>query len=66
MQRNYFRIERRDSNAVLYLGRSSKTLSLRRDVTRNEVRNAIDDLPSGTHDRRRLVNERLRAAGLVG
>lgn len=62
----YFKLEQRENNTVLYPGRDGcRTLLLRKDVTREQVRITLGDLPSGSHNRWNIAKQRVRVAGLV-
>lgn len=63
----YFRLERRAKSTVLYLSREGGKGAIRlpHEVTREQIRDLIGDVPSGEHGRRQIVMDRLRGAGLV-
>lgn len=59
------RLEKRENNSVVYLGTESRTLTVRRDVTKAQVVAAIGHLPPGTPRRWTLAKESLKLAGLT-
>ena len=62
----HFTIRRFGDHSILYLAlQGTKTLTLRDDVTRAQVRAALGHLPSGSHDRWRKARARVAAAGLT-